>query len=189
MEQDREITPGSIWKHFKGTTAKVITVCKHSETGEELVVYECSGNEGKTNHTDGVYARPKDMFLSEVDHKKYPNVKEKYRLTKVNDKREIESKTYRIDMKNGAVFHVIASICDDKDFWRTFTTKPWCENSAVASIVSYDYSKCDKVTYVMEQIDNFNVFVSDGGVLAAYREMEFELRSICMSEIYSVMEY
>lgn len=82
---DRKVTPGSIWKHFKGTTAKVITVCKHSETGEELVVYECSGNEGKTNHKDGVYARPIDMFLSEVDHEKYPNVKTKYRLTKVSD--------------------------------------------------------------------------------------------------------
>jgi hypothetical protein len=85
MEQDRKITPGSVWKHFKGTTAKVITVCKHSETGEELVVYECSGNEGKTNHKDGVYARPVDMFLSEVDHEKYPDVKQKYRLIKVSD--------------------------------------------------------------------------------------------------------
>ena len=82
---DRNITPGSVWRHFKGTTAKVITVAKHSETGEELVIYECSGNEGKTNHTDGTYARPKDMFLSEVDHEKYPDVKQKYRLEKISD--------------------------------------------------------------------------------------------------------
>ena len=82
---DRTITPGSVWRHFKGTTAKVITVAKHSETGEELVIYECSGNEGKTNHTDGTYARPKDMFLSEVDHEKYPDVKQKYRLEKISD--------------------------------------------------------------------------------------------------------
>lgn len=82
---NRTITPGSVWRHFKGTTAKVITVAKHSETGEELVIYQCSGNEGKTNHTDGTYARPKDMFLSEVDHEKYPDVKQKYRLEKVED--------------------------------------------------------------------------------------------------------
>lgn len=82
---DRTITPGSVWRHFKGTTAKVITVAKHSETGEELVIYQCSGNEGKTNHTDGTYARPKDMFLSEVDHEKYPDVKQKYRLEKISN--------------------------------------------------------------------------------------------------------
>ena len=83
MYPDREITEYSRWKHFKGTIAEVITVAKHSETGEEMVVYRCTGNHGQTNHTDGVYARPKDMFLSEVDHEKYPNVNTKYRLTKV----------------------------------------------------------------------------------------------------------
>ena len=83
MIPDREITEYSRWKHFKGTIAEVITVAKHSETGEEMVVYRCTGNNGQTNHTDGVYARPKDMFLSEVDHEKYPNVNTKYRLTKL----------------------------------------------------------------------------------------------------------
>lgn len=83
LNPDRKVTPGSVWKHFKGTIAKVITLCKHSETGEELVVYECSGNNGKTNHEDGIYARPLEMFLSEVDHVKYPDVRQKYRLVKI----------------------------------------------------------------------------------------------------------
>ena len=80
---NREITEYSHWKHFKGTMAEVITVAKDSETGEEMVVYKCTGNRGQTNHTDGVYVRPKKMFLSEVDHEKYPDVKTKYRFTKV----------------------------------------------------------------------------------------------------------
>ena len=85
IKPDRKVTTGSKWKHFKGTIAEVITLCKHSETGENLVVYKCSGNKGKTNHEDGIYARPLDMFLSEVDHEKYPEVKQKYRLVKISE--------------------------------------------------------------------------------------------------------
>ena len=78
----REVKPNTTWRHFKGATAHVITVAKHSETGEELVIYECTNSEN-TNHKNGIYARPLDMFLSEVDHEKYPMVKQKYRFEKV----------------------------------------------------------------------------------------------------------
>lgn len=84
MQPNREVTEYSHWKHFKGTLAVVITTAKDSETGEEMVVYKCTGNHGQTNHTDGVYVRPMKMFLSEVDHEKYPDVNTKYRFTKVD---------------------------------------------------------------------------------------------------------
>lgn len=84
MRPNRELDEYSHWKHFKGTLATIITVAKDSETGEEMVVYKCTGNHGQTNHTDGVYVRPMKMFLSEVDHEKYPDVKTKYRFTKVD---------------------------------------------------------------------------------------------------------
>ncbi len=81
----REVKPYTVYRHFKGTKAFVITVAKHSETGEDLVVYYCMDNNGKTNHKDGIYARPLDMFLSEVDHEKYPDVKQKYRFELIED--------------------------------------------------------------------------------------------------------
>lgn len=84
MEQ-RIVKPFTIWKHFKGTKALVITVAKHSETKENLVIYQCIDNKGKTNHQDGIYARPLDMFLSEVDHEKYPDVVQKYRFEEIID--------------------------------------------------------------------------------------------------------
>jgi hypothetical protein len=83
--EEREVKPFTLWKHFKGTRALVITVANHSETGEPLVVYRCMDNAGKTNHKDGIYARPLSMFLSEVDHEKYPDVNQKYRFEEVKE--------------------------------------------------------------------------------------------------------
>ena len=85
---NRQVVIGGTYRHFKGFIAKVIAVARHTETGEELVVYKCTGK-GDCDHADGIYARPIEMFLSEVDREKYPDVKQKYRFELITDNPEL----------------------------------------------------------------------------------------------------
>lgn len=83
---DRQLRVGDIVRHFKWHTLSeeekrqgkylycIKCAAKHTETNERLIVYQAMYPPFNT------YARPLEMFLSKVDHEKYPDIKQKYRF-------------------------------------------------------------------------------------------------------------
>ncbi len=52
---------GTIYRHYKGSEYRVLAVARHSESEEELVVYQ------DIAHPEKIWARPLAMFMGTVD--------------------------------------------------------------------------------------------------------------------------
>ena len=77
----REIRLNGIYKHFKGDYYLVIDIANSSENNDKYVIYRALYGDNK------LWIREINMFLSEVNHDKYPNINQKYRF----ELQEIES--------------------------------------------------------------------------------------------------
>ena len=55
-----DLKPGQVWKHYKGNDYKIVVLGKHSETEEEMVVYE-------QLHSGRIYIRPMNLFFNDVE--------------------------------------------------------------------------------------------------------------------------
>ena len=93
-----EFKKGDIVRHFKRETVskeeletnpnkylfEIIGTARNTESKEELMIYRSLYDSECTNGVDYA-ARPLSMFTSEVDHEKYPDIKQKYRFEKVEE--------------------------------------------------------------------------------------------------------
>ena len=65
-----------VWRHLKDKLYRIGTIAQHTETEEQMVVYRAMYG------AEGYFVRPLDMFMSEVDREKYPDVEAKWRFEK-----------------------------------------------------------------------------------------------------------
>ena len=55
-----KVNIGEIYKHYKGNTYKIIAIAKHSETTEEMIVYQSTKD-------SQIWVRPASMWHNIID--------------------------------------------------------------------------------------------------------------------------
>lgn len=65
---------GELYQHFKGNLYEIVTLATHTESMEEMVVYQ------DHDQPEKIYVRPLNMFFDPVDTEKYPDAKQTLRF-------------------------------------------------------------------------------------------------------------
>ena len=75
----KETMVGKRYRHFKGGIYIITDIAVHSETEGLMVVYK------SFNEPTLTWVRPLNMFISEVDKTKYPDVKQEMRFEQLTN--------------------------------------------------------------------------------------------------------
>lgn len=161
------------YKHFKGNTYIVTDIAVHSETEEPMAIYRSAAD------PEMVWCRPLDMFLSEVDHEKYPDVKQTMRFEKIVESGQEEDKE---DKKYGIVLRQkydidglikkdileLADRLDDQEVYPIEIEAKQCPCSAMgfitaeaAEILDYDYEGSGLRDFIAAILDNVDLESAD----------------------------
>lgn len=96
--------PGTFYRHFKGNIYQVRELAKHSETGEDMVVYQ------GMYPPFSVWVRPLSMFLDTVDHEKYPECRQQFRFEQVAFSGKVPGGANEDKIKDKAAFPANESV-------------------------------------------------------------------------------
>ena len=80
------IKPFQIYRHFKGNYYQVVCIAENSESGKQEVIYRALYGDNK------IYARDLEMFTSDVDKEKYPDVAQVKRFEPVEYEDAVKTK-------------------------------------------------------------------------------------------------
>lgn len=168
---ERKLVINGFYRHFKDKLYQVKGTAIHSETKEKMVIYQ--GLYGDYE----MYVRPYDMFISEVDHAKYPDVKQKYRFELIDIKTGKSLETDAVyDSEDGSVEYAgqaesrqnISEVDDfyntdsktgtfreDNTFHTTGAEEPQEESKLIRFLDAYDYKeKLDILTSMRGELND-----------------------------------
>ena len=174
--------PGEKYLHFKNKLYQVIAVAKHSETMEPYVVYQALYGDF------GIYIRPYDMFISEVDHEKYPKVTQKYRFQYVEpetaDSRSSEPEQQKTAADCEPEQQKTAADCEpEKDEDADEQINPWLLRFLDAETMEEKYQiVCDIKDEITDRlIDDLavvvDVVIQEGKLSDRYAQLKYCIRT------------